>query len=61
MKFHIYRDKKREWRWRLVARNGRNVATSGEGYKRKASALAAMFAITRDISDGDWAVVEERK
>lgn len=57
MKFHLYRDAKREWRWRLVARNGRIVATSGEGYKRKASALAAMFGIIGAISDGNWDAV----
>lgn len=41
MKFHIYRDKKREWRWRLKARNGRIIADSGEGYKRRAAAITA--------------------
>lgn len=36
MKFEIYRDtsRKREWRWRLRAKNGRIIANSGEGYKR---------------------------
>lgn len=32
MRFVIYSDKRGEWRWRLVARNGRIVADSGEGY-----------------------------
>jgi uncharacterized protein len=35
----IYRDSRREWRWRLKASNGRIVADSGEGYRRKASAV----------------------
>lgn len=37
MKFEIYRDrsKKREYRWRLKAKNGRKIANSGEGYRRK--------------------------
>lgn len=34
MRLEYYRDKKREWRWRLWI-NGRKVATCGEGYKRK--------------------------
>ena len=34
MRLTYYRDKKKEWRWRLIARNGRKIATSGEGYKR---------------------------
>lgn len=39
--FEIYRDTAMEWRWRLVASNGRIVADSGEGYKRKSAAVAA--------------------
>lgn len=35
MTFHIFKDKKREWRWTLYAKNGRKIATCGEGYKRK--------------------------
>lgn len=30
----VYRDAAGAWRWRLRARNGRIVATSGEGYRR---------------------------
>lgn len=37
MKFEIYKDVKGEWRWRLKARNGKIIAVSGEGYKRKRS------------------------
>lgn len=37
MKFIIYLDRKKEYRWRLVARNGKKIADSGEGYKRKLS------------------------
>jgi uncharacterized protein YegP (UPF0339 family) len=29
-----YRDDSGEWRWRMLARNGRVLADSGEGYKR---------------------------
>ncbi len=31
----IYRDKAGQWRWRAVARNGRILADSGEGYRRQ--------------------------
>jgi uncharacterized protein YegP (UPF0339 family) len=41
MKFHIYQDKRGEWRWRLKARNGRIVADSGEGYARQGNAVRA--------------------
>jgi uncharacterized protein len=32
MKFHKYQDGSNEWRWRLVADNGKIIADSGEGY-----------------------------
>lgn len=31
-KFEVYKDKKGEYRWRLVASNGQAIASSGEGY-----------------------------
>ena len=31
----MYKDRKNEWRWGLYASNGRIVADSGEGYKRR--------------------------
>lgn len=37
-KFELYRDDAGEFRWRLRARNGRVIATSGEGYVNKADA-----------------------
>ena len=42
MKFEIYPDKAGEWRWRLVAGNGRIVADSGEGYASKANVKRAI-------------------
>lgn len=35
MKFHVYKDYKGEWRWRLKAANGKIVADSAEGYSSK--------------------------
>lgn len=35
MNFETYRDRKQQWRWRLVADNGKTVADSGQGYKRR--------------------------
>ena len=32
MRFHIYKDAAGEWRWRLIAANGRIIADSAEGY-----------------------------
>jgi uncharacterized protein YegP (UPF0339 family) len=35
--FEIYKDKKKEWRWRMKSRNNRIIADSAEGYKRKSA------------------------
>jgi uncharacterized protein YegP (UPF0339 family) len=32
MRYEIYQDKKKKWRWRLIATNGRKLAVSSEGY-----------------------------
>jgi uncharacterized protein YegP (UPF0339 family) len=44
--FELYQDSKGEWRWRLVAANGRTVADSGEGYAAKAGAEAGIALVT---------------
>lgn len=36
MEYQIYKDVQGQYRWRLVAANGRNIANSGEGYYNKA-------------------------
>lgn len=46
-RFRVYRDRKGEWRWRLIARNGRIVADSGEGYDRRNKAMHAAFTTAR--------------
>lgn len=47
MTFTVYRSGLvfRDWRWRLRARNGRIIATSGEGYRNKADCYAAVDLI----------------
>lgn len=32
MKYKVYSDLNRQYRWRLIAANGRIIANSGEGY-----------------------------
>lgn len=39
MTYHVFKDRHSEWRWHLRSRNGRLVAASGEGYKRKGHCL----------------------
>lgn len=42
MRFHVYQDHQRQWRWRLYAANNRIVADSGEGYVNKADCLSGV-------------------
>lgn len=42
IRWEIYQDRKREFRFRLRARNGRIIVNAGEGYKRRAGALNAI-------------------
>lgn len=39
MKFEVYQDARKEWRWRLRASNNSIIAVPGEGYVRKADCL----------------------
>jgi uncharacterized protein YegP (UPF0339 family) len=41
MKFEIYQDSGGNYRWRLIASNGQNVASSGESFASKANATRA--------------------
>lgn len=39
--WEFYEDARKEWRWRLLAANGRIIADSGEGYALKGGAVIA--------------------
>jgi len=45
MKFEIYTDKAGEFRWRLLSRNGKIVAESGESYQKKTALKRAIKSI----------------
>jgi len=47
----IYKDKKKEWRWKLKAKNGRVIAVSSEGYKRKSSAINSIQLLSNFFFD----------
>jgi uncharacterized protein YegP (UPF0339 family) len=55
--FRVYKDAAGEWRWRLVAGNGRLVAESGEGYQHKADCLHGIELVKASadaqVEDGD--------
>lgn len=40
--FKVYKDRAGGWRWRLLARNGKIIADSGEAYTSKAGCKRAI-------------------
>ena len=56
-KFELYKDKKGEYRWRLVASNGQAIASSGEGYTTKESAKAGIESVKKNAPA---AAIEEK-
>jgi len=45
--FTVYKDEAKEWRWRLVASNGRIVADSGEGYTERNDCVEALDRVRK--------------
>ena len=55
-KFQIYQDQAGEFRWRLVAPNGKTIADSGEGYYDRSGAKRAAENVRQRIAN---AVIED--
>lgn len=51
MKFVQYKDARGEYRWRLVAANGRTIADSGEGYINSKDCDAAVQLVKSTNKD----------
>ena len=47
-KFSVYKDARGEYRWRLKSSNGQVIATPGESFSSKASALSNIESVKRD-------------
>lgn len=45
----VYQDAAGEWRWKLVAANGRIMADSGEGYTRRRDAYRALATVMGEL------------
>jgi uncharacterized protein YegP (UPF0339 family) len=52
LKFEIYQDNAKEYRWRLKAANAAILATSGQGYKAKADCKHGVERIKEDVASG---------
>lgn len=55
-KFEVYKDKAGEFRFRLKAKNGENIAAS-EGYKAKASCMNGIESVKKNAPKAE--IVEE--
>jgi len=56
--FEFYRDRAKEWRWRLRASNGRIVADSGEGYKRRIAVKNAVWRFRVSVLNAEEKIEE---
>jgi len=45
--FEVYKDKKKQFRWRLKSQNGRIIADSAESYTRKSNCIKAMESVIK--------------
>lgn len=53
----VYADAAGEWRWRLVAANGRIVAASAEAFASKSNAKRAADHLAAQIGETDMVTV----
>jgi uncharacterized protein YegP (UPF0339 family) len=50
MKFKVYQDTNKQYRWTLYASNGRKVANAGEGYHNKSDCLSEIQVIKANVA-----------
>ena len=50
-KFEIFRGKIGDFHWRLIHRNGRIIAKSGEGYTAKVNAIHGLNSVKQNVPD----------
>jgi uncharacterized protein len=56
-KFEVYKDKGGQYRWRLVAPNGKSIADSGEGYSSKQACLDGIASVQKNAAGAQVAEV----
>jgi len=58
MKIEIWKDKRGEWRYRIVHRNGNILAGPEEGYKRKSTMLRVLHNMAEAIKTARYIEVD---
>jgi len=61
LKFEIYQDNAKEYRWRLKSANGSILATSGQGYKAKADCKNGVERIRKDAEKLKFEAYQDNK
>jgi uncharacterized protein YegP (UPF0339 family) len=61
LKFEIYEDAKKEYRWRLKAAKGESLATASEGYKSKDDAKAGVEMLQKGAGKLKFEIYEDAK
>lgn len=51
--FEVFEDGAGEWRWRLVASNGKTIAASGEGYRSKQGVRRGIESVKRSAPEAE--------
>lgn len=59
MVFHVYQDVRNEWRWYLRNPAGAQLATSGQGYARRADCVAAIRHLQARLAGDDITIVTD--
>ena len=54
IKIQIYRDSQGQYRWRIIAANGRIIADGAEGYQRRRCALRGINRLRLAFSTGAY-------
>lgn len=54
MNAYVYRDKRRDWWWRVVAGNGRITHASTEGYRRRGDCLVNLEPVMDGLGIAEW-------
>jgi len=58
-KFEVYKDKKEEYRWRLVASNGQQIANGGEGYTTMANCKKGIESVRKNAPEAPIVELED--
>jgi uncharacterized protein YegP (UPF0339 family) len=60
LKFEIYQDKAKEYRWRLKAADDKTLATPGHGYETKAECRKNIDLIIKELDKQKFEVYEDK-